>query len=98
MKQPNECKNMDDIRNEIDLIDFQIVKLIGRRSEFVHAASKFKKNQNGVRAEERVKSMIRKRRSWAEDEHIEPDVIEKLFSALVDYFIAKEINYWKNES
>ncbi|MDZ7723671.1 MAG: chorismate mutase [candidate division KSB1 bacterium] len=98
MRQPNECKNMEDVWNEIDNIDLQIIRLISKRGEYVHAASKFKKSQIEVRAENRVKSMLRKRRDWAENEHIEPDVVEKLFSSLVDYFIAKEMNYWKEDN
>lgn len=89
---------MDDVRNEIDNIDLQIVKLISKRGEYVHAESKFKKNQIDLRAKDRVKSILRKRRDWAENEHIEPDVIEKVFSSLVEYFIAKEMNCWEKEN
>ena len=90
MRQPNECKNMEDVRNEIDNIDLQIIRMISKRGEDVHVASKFKKSQIEVRAENRVKSMLRKRRDWAE--------VKKLFSSLVDYFTAKEMNYWKEDN
>lgn len=33
MKKANECLNMEDIRNEIDDIDLQTIKLIGKRSK-----------------------------------------------------------------
>ena len=62
MKQANECKNIEDIRKEIDSIDLQIIKLIGKRSDYVHAALKYKKDQNAVKADDRVKSILEKRR------------------------------------
>jgi len=71
--------------------------LIGKRSDYVHAASKYKKDRNAVKAADRVKYMLEKRRIWAKENDIEPDVVEKLFSSLVEYFISKEMNQWKKE-
>ena len=77
------------------MILMQIVKLIGKRSDYVRAASKYKKDQNTVKAVDRVKSMLKKKRIWAKENGIEPDVVEKLFSSLVDYFISEEMKQWK---
>ena len=77
MKQPNECTDMGDIRIEIDDIDTQIISLIDKRSEYVHAATKFKKNKEAVKAPDRVKKMLMKRRQLAEDKNIDPDFIEQ---------------------
>ncbi|MDI6781836.1 MAG: chorismate mutase [bacterium] len=98
MKQANECTNMEEIREEIDNIDLQIVKLIGKRSDYVHAASKYKKTSKAVKAEDRVKFMLEKRRIWAKENNIETDFIEKLFSSIVTYFISKEMKRWKEEN
>ena len=43
--QADSCKNMEDIRKEIDQIDKEIIALLGKRYEYVRAASKFKKDQ-----------------------------------------------------
>ena len=49
----------------------------------------------------RVKSMLRQRRqvnkSWAEEEGLSPDAIEKIYSDLVEYFINEEMTKWKAE-
>jgi len=97
VKQANECRNIEDIRKEVDSIDLQIVKLIGKRSDYVRAASKYKKDRNSVKAADRVKTMLEKRRIWAKENDIEPDVVEKLFSILVEYFISEEMKQWKKE-
>lgn len=94
MKTPNECLNMQDIRAEIDAIDRQIINAFGNRFEYVKAASKFKTSETSVKAPERFKSMLQQRRIWAE-EGLNPDVIEKLYQDLVNYFIEEELKHWQ---
>lgn len=93
--QPDECGSMDDIRSEIDLLDQAVIKILGMRFKYVLAASKFKTSETSVRAPERFKAMLVKRREWAEAEGLSPDAIEKLYSDLVNHFIDEEMNRWK---
>ena len=97
MKQPEECSNIQDVRVELDYIDRQIIAAIGQRFQYVKAASKFKTSETGVKAPERLKSMLRERRIWAEEECLNTDIIEKLFQDLVDYFIAEELKHWQSK-
>ena len=92
---PDECSDMNDIRSEIDHLDQAVIKLLGLRFKYVLAASKFKTSETSVRAPERFKSMLAKRREWAEAEGLSPDAIEKLYSELVNHFIEEEMNRWK---
>lgn len=98
MKAPNECLNMQEIRLEIDRIDRKIIAAFGERFEYVKAASKFKTSDTSVKAPERFKSMLQQRRIWAEEEELNPDVIEKLYQDLVNYFIQEELKHWQTES
>ncbi len=95
MKAPNECLNMQDIRAEIDAIDRQIINTFANRFKYVKAASKFKTSETNVKASERFKSMLQQRRIWAEEEGLNPDVIEKLYQDLVNYFIEEELKHWQ---
>lgn len=97
MKQPEECSDIHDIRAEIDHIDRQIIAAIGQRFKYVKAASKFKTSETSVKAPERLKSMLQKRRIWAEDEGLNPDVIENLYQDLVAHFIAEELKHWHSK-
>lgn len=98
MKAPNECLNMQDIRAEIDSIDRQIINAVGKRFEYVKAASRFKTSETSVKAPERFKFMLQQRQVWAEEEGLNPDVIEKLYQDLVNYFIQEELKHWQAES
>lgn len=95
MKKPELCENINEIRFHIDAIDKHIVELIGERAQYVKVASKFKVNEETVKAPERFKAMLLQRRSWAVEEGLNPDVIEKMYADLVNYFINEELNDWK---
>lgn len=97
-KQPEECEQMMDIRQEIDLIDQQIISMIGKRYQYVKSAAKFKTDEAAVKAPERFAAMLLERRRWAEMEDLNPDVIEKMYRDLVHYFINEELNHWKEQA
>lgn len=92
---PDACSGMEDIRNEIDRIDRAVISMIGRRFQYVLAASKFKTSETAVRAPERFKAMLEKRREWAQTEGLDPDAIEKMYSDLVKHFIDEEMRRWR---
>jgi isochorismate pyruvate lyase len=97
MKKPQECNDMADIRAEIDQIDRQIINLIGERFDYVKAAAKFKTTTASVKAPERFQAMLADRRDWAEVEGLNPDVIAKMYTDLVNYFIAEEMKHLQDQ-
>lgn len=95
---PNACKDMTDIRQEIDLLDQTIIGLIGKRYQYVQAAAKFKTSAAAVRAPERFRAMLQQRRDWAEAVGLDPNVIEKLYHDLVSHFIEEEMKHWQAQA
>ncbi len=94
MVAAQDCRDMTDIRSAIDQIDAQVIELLGQRFEYVKVAAKFKTDTHSVQAPERLKTMLEQRRQWAEAAGLEPDVIEKLYRDLVQYFIEAELTHW----
>lgn len=94
VKPPEACTSLADIRTEIDRIDEQIIRLIGQRARYVRVAAQFKTTQAHVRDEARVQAMLVPRREWATAAHLDPDMIERLYRMLVDYFIQEETTHW----
>ena len=97
MKEPEDCLNIEEIRTEIDNLDREVIAVLGKRFKYVKAAAKFKTSETSVKAPERFKSMLEQRRIWAEAENLNPDVIEKIYRDLVNYFINEELENWRNE-
>ncbi len=98
MKSPNDCENILEIRDGIDQIDKQIIALLGERFNYVKAISKFKTSAASVKAEDRFNSMLQKRRIWAVEAGLNPDVVEKMYRDLVNYFINEEMKSWQENN
>ncbi len=92
--EPEACSEMEDIRREIDHLDRVVISLLGKRFQYVLAASKFKASAAAVRAPERFKAMLAKRREWASEEGLSPDAVEKMYADLVNHFIDEEMKRW----
>ena len=95
MKAPLACSDLQEIRVEIDEIDHRIIAALGERFGYVKAAARFKSDATSVSAPERVAAMMQQRRLWAEEEGLDPDVIERLFRDLVSYFTREEARHVK---
>ncbi len=96
MTNPENCKSIEEIREEIDGIDYQIVKLFGERYEYVKEIVKFKTDEASVIAESRQKEVIEKRREWATELGLNPDLFEEMFHTLIRYNVQKELEILKN--
>ncbi len=90
-KLPQECTNITEVRNEIDHIDADIIKLLSTRFGYVREVVKYKeKTASGIEASGRREAVIDTRRQWAEEAGLDPDVIENIYNTLIDYFIVEE--------
>ena len=91
MKVPHECKNIEEVRREIDGIDAEIIDLLGKRRDFIQAIVKYKNNTDDVYATGRYNAVIDERRKMAILHRLDPDVIEKIYRLLMDYFIEEQL-------
>jgi isochorismate pyruvate lyase len=91
MKEPSECRTIEDVREAIDAIDRDIIVSLGRRFEYVKAITRFKKTEAEVRANDRYEAVLRARREWAADAGFDPDVVEQLYRLMIEHFIAEEM-------
>lgn len=91
------CANLEEVRSNIDRIDNEIIKLIAERSDYVKQASSFKKSEDGVKAPNRVETVINKVRSKAEEYGANPDMVEKLYREMISSFINMEMDEFKRK-
>ena len=97
MKDPDECGNIHEVREEIDIIDREVIDALSKRFQYVIAAARFKTSEASVRAPDRFKAMLQQRREWASESGLNPDVVEKLYRDLVNHFIDEELKHYKSE-
>lgn len=96
MKNPENCRSIEEIREAIDGIDHQIMKLYSERYGFVKEIVKFKADEASVIAESRQMEVIGKRREWAVEFGLNPDLFEDIFWTLIRYNVQEELEILKN--
>lgn len=95
------CNSIEEVRENINQIDEEIVKLIAKRAHFVKQAAKFKKNTSDVKAPARVEEVINKVRNLAKTADANEEVVENIYRTMIDSFINAEMNefeHLKNEN
>jgi chorismate mutase len=90
-KTPTECVNKDDIREQIDLIDQQIIRLFAQRFQYVKEIVKFKRDAESVVAQDRKNHVIQQRGEWAEANGLDNETFQQIYRLLVDHNISKEM-------
>ncbi len=91
MKKPEDCETISEIREGIDIIDKQLIELIGNRFQYVKEIVKFKSNQTDIEAKPRYTEVLNVRRQWAIEQNLSPDVIESVYKILIQYFIEEQM-------
>ena len=90
------CKNIREVRNNINNIDEQIVKLIALRGSFVKQATKFKKDSDSVKAPTRVEEVISKVKNLAKITGANEEVVENVYRTMIDSFINLEMKEFES--
>ncbi len=91
-----ECNSIDEVRNNINNIDEQIVKLIALRGEFVKQAAKFKKDSDAVKAPKRVEEVINKVKDLAKSTGANEEVVENIYRTMINSFIKAEMKEFES--
>lgn len=92
-----QCNSLEEVRENIDRIDDEIIKLIAERGIYVVQASAFKKSEDGVKAPNRVEAVIKKVREKALEYGANPDMVEALYREMISRFVSMEMNAFKKQ-
>ena len=91
---PEQCESLAQVREQIDRIDTQIVRLLAERGGYVLAAARFKRSAAEVRAPQRVEQVIARVRALAERQGAMPDVVERIYREMIEAFTDAEQRHW----
>jgi isochorismate pyruvate lyase len=88
------CSTLLEVRENIDRIDRDLVRLMAERQKYVAEAGRFKANPAAVSAPARVEQVIVKVRGLAKDSGLSEDVAERTFRAMIGGFEDYERAVW----
>ncbi|MBF9128926.1 chorismate mutase [Plantactinospora sp. S1510] len=83
--------DLAEIRARIDLLDREVVRLLGERETLVRQAGRLKSDDAAVRAPDRVAQVIARVRAMAEETGASPEVVERTYRAMIGAFIDLEL-------
>lgn len=87
-----DCTSKKEVRNQIDQIDQELIRLFAKRYEYVKAIVKFKdKTEDAIIAAERKEFVIKQRSEWAQDYGLDKKAYASIFRDLIDHNISKEM-------
>jgi isochorismate pyruvate lyase len=89
-RNPQDCHEMSDVRDEIDRIDAALVDLIAERFGFVDRAWQLKKNPGEAYVPWRIQQVIDKVKVRASDKGLPPELTEALWRQMIGWFVQYE--------
>lgn len=90
MKKAPDCRNMTDVRTEIDRVDHALVDLLAERWTYVDRAWIFKRSPEEASVPWRNKEVIEKVRTRAENTGMPPEMAEALWRLIIGWGIQYE--------
>ena len=84
------CSTMAEVRAGVNALDDILVPLLVERSGYMTQAATVKNDETLVRDEARIQTIIDRVRPQAEAQGGNPDLIERLYRAMMECYIAYE--------
>jgi isochorismate pyruvate lyase len=90
MIEPEDCRDMPTLRQEIDRLDRALVAMLAQRQRYIERAAIIKQDRGRVRDEARIEDVIAKVVAEARRVGLAPEIAEPVWRELVDRSIAHE--------
>lgn len=82
---------LDEVRQEIDRVDREIVRLIAERGGYVHQVVNFKKAAEDIVVPKREEQVVSKVRKYAGELGVSPEVVEAVYRTMMAEFVKEEL-------
>ncbi len=86
------------IREHIDTLDSMIITLLAKRQNFVSAAGRLKKDEQGVRDPKGVEQVIERVRARASASGLSPEIAERVYRTIIECFVDGELTEFTGRS
>ncbi len=96
LTKPSDCNSKDEIRNQIDLIDNEILQLFATRFQYVEEIVKYKTDEESVIAFDRKMEVISNRGELAEKLGLDRATYELIYKIIIENNISKELKILEN--
>ena len=92
-----KCNSLEEVREEIDKIDYKLVELISQRSHLIRQAARFKNSIAEVKEKDRIDFILQRARHHAIELGVSPNTISDLFTIMINEMVETEISEFRNK-
>ena len=93
-KMPDDCQTMAEVREGVDALDRELVRLLVTRQGYMHAAARIKPNRDAVYDADRIEDVVAKVLDEARAQGLSEDIAEPVWRKLIERCIAHEFERW----
>jgi isochorismate pyruvate lyase len=91
-----QCNSLEEAREQIDMLDEQIVTLIAQRNAYIKQLAHFKNSVDEIKADDRIDDVINRVRAKAIELDLSPNLINDLYLRMIDAMVDSEVAEFKN--
>lgn len=92
------CANIRDLRESVNALDKEIIRLLGERVRFSGNAVQFKGSEERIRSPEHMVEFFAQRCAWAEEHGIDAQVISDIYKIIIENSISMQLKLWASRS
>lgn len=92
---PADCQTMEEVREGIDRLDRELVRLVAERQGYIEAAARIKDEESEVRLEWRIEDVVSKVLAAADREGLSKRIAEPVWREMIDRCIEHELECWR---
>ena len=89
--RPEDCRDMAQIRAAVSALDHEIIRMLGRRLDYVREAVRYKPDEDSIRNPDHWARFFADRRQWAREAGYDPGVIEAMYRKLYEYTVQVQL-------
>jgi isochorismate pyruvate lyase len=91
-RAPEHCRDMAELRAEIDRVDRALVLLLAERQRYIERAAEIKRDRGQVRDPARIEDVVAKVLATAAKQGLSPAIAEPVWRTLIERSIAHEFD------
>jgi len=91
-RAPEQCRDMAELRAEIDRLDRALVAMLAERQGYIERAAEIKQDRNVVRDQARIEDVVAKVLVAARKAGLDPKIAEPVWRTLIERCIAHEFD------
>ncbi len=95
--KPENCKTMADVREGVDTLDRELVRLLVIRQGYMTAAARIKQDREAVHDDARIEDVVSKVLAEAKEAGLSADIAEPVWRKLIECCIAFEFTQWDQQ-